>query len=181
MSIHLSAAIMPLFHNPNNLNNMRLEQKIAKILSQRGQTLSIAESCTGGLVCQTLTSIPGASTFLRLGVVAYSNAAKTRMLKVPAKLIRTCGAVSPSVAKRMATGVRRILDTDFGLSVTGIAGPSGGTKNRPVGLTYVGVCNGSKVHVQEFHFKGSRQNNMRQAKTAALTILAQMLAQPGQF
>src|SRR5271169_512644 len=118
--------------NPNITNSMRLEQKIFKKYLQRAQTLAVAESCTGGLIGDRLTNIAGASAFFLLGIIAYDNAAKTKILGVPAILLKKHGAVSSSAAKAMAQGVRKILKTDYGLSVTGIAGPGGGSKDKPV-------------------------------------------------
>ena len=154
---------------------MRLEKKIAQILIHQKQTLATAESCTGGLLAHTLTNVPGSSAFYLLGVVAYNNAAKTGILKIPASLIKAQGAVSAEVAKRMALGARKILNTDYGIGITGIAGPSGGTKAKPAGLTYIAASNLHKTIVQRFHFKGTRLRNKKQAVAAALRILGQML------
>ena len=155
---------------------MRLEKKIAEILLRQKQTLATAESCTGGLLAHTLTNIPGSSGFFLLGVVAYSNAAKTEILKVPVSLIKKYGAVSGPVAKHMAVGARKIFNTDYGIGITGIAGPGGGTKRKPVGLTYIAVSNPRKTLVQKFYFKRTRMGNKQQAARASLRILLQMLA-----
>ncbi len=155
---------------------MRLEQKIAKILQQRKETLAVAESCTGGLLAHSLTNIAGASAFFMLGIIAYDNAAKTKILKVPAKYINTYGAVSAEVVSHMAKGVRNILKTDYGIGITGIAGPTGGNKHKPVGLTYIALSYGKETIVRQFHFKGNRLQNKTLAKNAALRILLEVLA-----
>ncbi|MBI4309741.1 MAG: CinA family protein [Candidatus Omnitrophica bacterium] len=154
---------------------MRLERLIAQILIHNKQTLATAESCTGGLLAHTLTNVPGSSAFFMLGIVAYGNAAKTKILKIPASLIKKHGAVSAEAAKGMAIGAQGILNTDYGLGITGIAGPGGGTKTKPVGLTYIAVTDGHRTIVQRFQFKGTRLRNKNQAVAAALRILRQML------
>ena len=156
---------------------MQLEQKISKILISQKKTMSVAESCTGGLLSNALTNVPGSSAFFLLGVIAYDNAAKTNVLKVPPRYITTHGAVSAEVASFMAHGVRNILKTDIGIGITGIAGPTGGKKYKPVGTTFIAVCLGKKTTVQQFHFKGNRSQNKTFAKNTALKILQGMLMQ----
>jgi len=151
---------------------MRLEQKVFNKFIKRAQTLGIAESCTGGLIGDRLTDIPGASTFFLLGIVAYDNAAKIKILGVPPGLIKKYGAVSSPVAKMMAQGVRKILKTSYGLSVTGIAGPGGATKNKPVGLVYIAISTSSKTIVKKFLFKGTRLAIKKEASQTALKMLA---------
>jgi len=151
---------------------MQPEQKVFKKFTQRGQTLAIAESCTGGLIGDRLTNMPGASAFFLLGVIAYDNAAKTKILGVPSVLIKKHGAVSSPVAKAMAQGVRQILKTDFGLSVTGIAGPSGGSKDKPVGLVFIAVSTQQKTIVKKFLFEGNRLAIKNTAAQTALKMLA---------
>ena len=151
---------------------MRLEQKILKKFVQRAQTLAIAESCTGGLIGDRLTNIAGASAFFLLGIIAYNNAAKTKILGVSSALFKKHGAVSAPVASAMAQGVRKILKTDYGLSVTGIAGPGGGSKSKPVGLVFIAVSTKQKTFVQKFLFKGTRLAIKKKASQAALKMLA---------
>jgi PncC family amidohydrolase len=158
--------------NPNISNSMRLEDKVSKKFIQQGQTLGLAESCTGGLIGDRLTNIAGASTFFLLGIVAYDNAAKTKLLGVSPALIKKHGAVSAPVARAMAVGVRKILKTDYGLSVTGIAGPGGATKSKPVGLVFIALSTGSKTTVKQFRFKGTRLAIKEKAAQTALKILA---------
>jgi nicotinamide-nucleotide amidase len=151
---------------------MRLEQKIFKKFVHGAKTLAIAESCTGGLIGDRLTNMPGASAFFLLGIIAYDNAAKTKILHVPPALLKKYGAVSKPVAFAMAQGVRKILKTDYGLGLTGIAGPSGGTKDKPVGLVFIAVATQQKTMVKKFLFKGSRLAIKKKASQTALKMLA---------
>ncbi len=157
--------------NPNILNTMRLEQKVHHQFIQASKTLAIAESCTGGLIGDRLTNIAGASAYFLLGIIAYDNRAKAKILKVPLSLFKNHGAVSKPVAAAMAQGVRKILNTTIGLSVTGIAGPGGGSKTKPVGLVYIAVSTNKKIIVKKFLFKGTRQAIKNQACQAALKLL----------
>jgi nicotinamide-nucleotide amidase len=159
-------------HNPNIFNSMRLEQKVLKKFILAQKTLAIAESCTGGLIGDRLTNVPGASSFFLLGIIAYDNAAKTKILGVPSAMIKKHGAVSQQVVKVMAQGVRNILKTDHGLAVTGIAGPTGATKGKPVGLVFIALCTGTKTIVKRCLFKGSRLAVKKQAAHTALKMLA---------
>ncbi len=154
---------------------MRLEEKIAKALLKGKKTLSIAESCTGGLLTHRLTNIPGSSGFLMATVVSYSNASKTKILKVPPDLILKHGAVSLTVAKRMAQGVRRLLNTDLAVSITGIAGPTGATPQKPVGLTFIAIATRQKVICEQNVFKGTRLRIKEQAAQRALQLLVTLL------
>jgi len=158
--------------NPSNINSMRLEQKVSVKFIERGQTLSLAESCTGGLIGDRLTNIPGASAFFLLGIIAYHYAAKTKILGVPSVLLKKHGAVSAEVASMMAQGVRKILKTDYGLGVTGIAGPGGATKTKPVGLVFIALSTRQKTIVKKCIFKGTRVAIKNQACQTALKMLA---------
>jgi nicotinamide-nucleotide amidase len=151
---------------------MRLEQKVFDKFTQQGQTLAIAESCTGGLIGNRLTDIPGSSAYFWLGIVAYDNAAKIKLLGVSPALIKKHGAVSSPVAKVMAHGARKVLKTTYGLSVTGIAGPGGGSREKPVGLVYIAISTASTTTVKKYLFKGSRLAVKRQACQTALKMLA---------
>ena len=151
---------------------MRLEQKILKKFIHRAQTLAIAESCTGGLIGNRLTNIAGASAFFLLGIIAYDNASKTKILGVPPALIKKHGSVSIQVARAMAQGVRKILKTDYGLGLTGIAGPGGAGKSKPVGLVFISVSTKQKTTVKKFLFKGNRHAIKKQAAQTALKMLA---------
>jgi nicotinamide-nucleotide amidase len=116
-----------------------LESTVGRLLKERGDTLALAESCTGGLLAKRLTDVAGSSAYLKEGLITYSNESKERMLGVPHDLIMEHGAVSEPVARQMAEGARKIAGADYGLSVTGIAGPDGGTEEKPVGLVFVGL------------------------------------------
>ena len=121
-------------------NDDPLEKAVVTLLKEHGKTVSTAESCTGGLVAQRITDVAGSSAVFLGGVVAYSNAAKTDLVAVPSELIDRVGAVSPEVAQALAEGARNRFGTDYGIGVTGIAGPDGGTPDKPVGLVYLAVA-----------------------------------------
>lgn len=154
---------------------MLAEKKLSRILLKNKKTLSIAESCSGGLLGDRLTNIPGSSKYFKGGVIAYANEAKIRILKVPAALIRKHGAVSRPVAECLAKNVRKIFKTDLGVSITGIAGPSGGTKEKPVGLTFIAVAGEKKIICKEYRFKGTRLQIKGKAVSAALKLLLQFI------
>ncbi len=126
-----------------------IEETVARLLLKAGMTVATAESCTGGMLANRLTNIPGSSGYFMRGVVAYSNQSKCELLGVPEELIRDYGAVSGEVAMAMAEGVRKSSGTDIGLATTGIAGPTGGTETKPVGLVYIGLCIGDKTTVHQ--------------------------------
>ena len=156
---------------------MILEEKVAQKLIKTKKTLSLAESCSGGLLSHRLTNIPGSSHFLKFSVVVYDNQAKIKLLSVPPLLIKRNGAVSEPVAIAMARGIRKVLNTSFGISVTGIAGPGGGTKEKPVGLIYIGLAQKSpaKSICQKYLFKGTRTQIKAKAVRAALKLLQKSL------
>jgi PncC family amidohydrolase len=136
-----------------------------------GLTIALAESCTGGLIAHLITEIPGSSGYLRGGIVSYSDEAKIALLDVDEEVLRAHGAVSAQVARQMAVGVRARLAADLGVSVTGIAGPDGGSAAKPVGLTYVGVADGDGVEVRRHLWQGSRSDNKRASAGSALELL----------
>jgi nicotinamide-nucleotide amidase len=125
-----------------------LESAVARLLERSGATLALAESCTGGLLAKRLTDIPGSSAYLEEGLVTYSNESKERLLDVPHELLVEHGAVSEPVARAMAEGARKLAGTDYGLSVTGIAGPDGGTEEKPVGLVFVGLSDAEETSAE---------------------------------
>ncbi|MCK5179146.1 MAG: CinA family protein [Candidatus Omnitrophica bacterium] len=154
---------------------MRIEEKVVQLLINTKKTLAIAESCTGGSLTNRLTNIPGSSNFLKCALVTYSNEAKIKLLKVPETTIRQYGAVSTQVAISMAQQNRKPLKTDFGIGITGIAGPTGGTKAKPVGLTFIAVSTVVETLCLECRFEGSRTSIKTQAATQALRLLHEFL------
>jgi nicotinamide-nucleotide amidase len=147
---------------------MKLEKLIGDLLREKGWTLSIAESCTGGLISDRITNISGSSDYFMGGMVNYSNESKAKHLGIPLDYIKRYGAVSPQVARKMAQGVRKAFDTTFGLSTTGVAGPTGGTKRSPVGRVFLGFANGRRTWVKELDLKGSRREIKRKATEKSL-------------
>ncbi|MGQ9643212.1 MAG: competence/damage-inducible protein A [Ignavibacterium sp.] len=152
-----------------------LEEVIGKILSERGLTLAVAESCTGGEICTRITNVSGSSKYFERGIITYSNAAKVELLKVNEDTIAQVGAVSPEVAMQMAEGVRAVSGTDIGISTTGILGPTGATTNKPVGLVYVGYCDEKVCTAKKFLFGDDRILNKQRATQAALEMLRRQL------
>jgi nicotinamide-nucleotide amidase len=129
-----------------------LEGAVARLLQEKGATLALAESCTGGLLAKRLTDMPGSSAYFKEGLVTYSNEAKERLLGVPHALLLEHGAVSEPVARAMAEGARKVSGADYGLSVTGIAGPDGGTEEKPVGLVFVGISDAEGTFAEKLDF-----------------------------
>ena len=156
---------------------MLIEKRVAQTLIKAKKTLSLAESCTGGLLSHRLTNIPGSSRFLKVGLIVYSNDAKMKLLKIPLKILQTFGAVSEQTALAMAKMVRKISKTDIGLAITGIAGPAGGTRTKPVGLTFIAVSTPKQTQCREYHFKGTRTQIKSQAATQALRLLFNFLSE----
>ena len=155
--------------------DISLVKAVADLLLERKKTLAVAESCTGGLVANLLTNIPGSSGFFNRGVIAYSNDAKKELLQVPGQTLEEYGAVSAETAHAMAEGVRKISATDFGIAVTGIAGPGGGTAAKPVGLVYV-ACSDALETITERHlFANDRQGNKQRSAQAILNLLRKQI------
>src|SRR5439155_3378139 len=153
-----------------------MEGVVASMLKAKGLTVAVAESCTGGLIGQRLTSVPGSSAYFDRGVVTYSDRAKVDLLKVSEALIRAKGAVSGEVAQAMAEGVRELSGADLGLAVTGIAGPTGGTKEKPVGLVYLALADKKTAIVRSHLFSGDREGIRCRASQAALDLLRRYLS-----
>lgn len=154
---------------------MSLEEKVARALIRSQKSLTIAESCTGGCLSDRLTNIAGSSAFLKFTIVAYSNESKTKFLKIPGSLLKKHGAVSQETAALMAKNARKIFNTDFGVGITGIAGPSGATALKPVGLCFVALATAQETLCLKCHFKGHRIDIKNQAATQALKLLAEFL------
>lgn len=148
---------------------------IGSILRQNKWKLTTAESCTGGMLSAMIVDEPGASDYFERGFITYSNEAKIGLLKVPAELLKEYGAVSPQTAEAMARGAAKASDADFALAVTGIAGPSGGTTQKPVGLTYIAAAYPGGTEVKEFRFQGDRNMNRKRSARAALNLLLSIL------
>jgi len=154
---------------------MRLEKEIGALLRKRVWTLSVAESCTGGLVSHRLTTVSGSSGYFEGGVVSYSNRAKAAHLGIPPAYLQKHGAVSSEVARKMAEGVRKAFRTNFGLSTTGVAGPTGGTKKTPVGLVFIALSDGRRCRVKKETFSGTRLQIKQQASQRCLEFLHEHL------
>ena len=156
----------------------RLSQKIVKLLSKKRLTLSFAESCTGGLLSSTITSISGSSKVFTTGLITYSNQAKISILRVPKKIIMKNGAVSYETCISMVKNLNKISKTNISVSVTGIAGPKGGTIQKPVGLVYIGIKVGKKVVVNKCNFKNKgRIFIQKQTVKKSLNLLSQLIKQ----
>ena len=140
--------------NEDGTSDSCLEQVVVRALAARGMTLATAESCTGGLLAKRITDVPGYSEVFHMGAVTYANEVKTRLLGVPAELFDTVGAVSPEVARAMAEGVRQAAGAGLGIGITGIAGPGGGSAEKPVGLVYVALSDGRAVWVRRMNPAG---------------------------
>jgi nicotinamide-nucleotide amidase len=152
-------------------NDDPIEKAVVALLARKGLTVATAESCTGGLVAQRITDISGSSAVFPGGVVAYSNAAKSDLVGVPEELITRHGAVSPEVARALAEGARRRFQATYGIGITGIAGPEGGTPEKPVGLVYIAVASEGDCQVEQAHFIGSRQIVRTRSALTALNLL----------
>lgn len=152
-----------------------LEKTIGDYLRNKGWTLSIAESCTGGLISDRITDVSGSSDYFMGGMVNYSNESKAKHLGIPSDYIKRYGAVSPQVAKKMAQGVKKTFNTTFGLSTTGVAGPTGGTKRSPVGRVFLGLATGRKVWVKKLDLKGNRREIKKKATEKSLEFFYEIL------
>ena len=161
---------------------MRVEFQLKELMMKKGLKLSTAESCTGGMVAARIVNVPGSSEYFMGGVVAYDNSVKMKVLNVKAETLLKFGAVSEETAREMVLGVRELLGTECGISTTGIAGPTGGTPEKPVGLTYIGVSVKNRTEVFRFIFKDDdpdpvkqRNNRRRKAAKKAIQLLVKML------
>lgn len=150
---------------------MKLEKVLGKVLAARGLSLATAESCTGGLIARRITTVSGASGYFEGGFVTYSNRAKTLLIGVPAGLIEKHGAVSAETATAMAQGAMNKLKSDVAVAVTGIAGPTGGTPDKPVGTVFIAVATKAKTSVRGYHFTGTRSKIRKHAADEALAFV----------
>ncbi|NFO12314.1 nicotinamide-nucleotide amidohydrolase family protein [Clostridium botulinum] len=149
----------------------KIEEVLGKMLIDRGLTLSSAESCTGGLISSKLISYPGISEVFMEGAVTYSNEAKIRRLNVKKETLDKYGAVSEQVAIEMAEGIAKTSRTNIGIATTGIAGPGGGTAEKPVGLVYIGICIKGKAYARRYIFNGNREEVRNLATMSALDMV----------
>ena len=154
------------------------EEVLGEMLAARHLTIAVAESCTGGLITSRLTDVPGSSRYVERGVVSYSNASKIELLGVPEDMIAAHGAVSEAVATAMAQGIRTRSHVDIGIGVTGIAGPEGGTPDKPVGTVCIAATSEADTRVRTFRFVGGREMVKFQASQAALDMVRRMLLEP---
>lgn len=157
----------------------QIAYRAGRLLRAGGLTLAVAESCTGGLIGHRLTQVPGSSDYFLGGVIAYSNAAKIAILGVPRSTLGKYGAVSRQTAAEMARGARHTFCADIAVATTGIAGPSGGNRAKPVGLVYLGLADKDGTQVRRFLFRGSRRAVKSQAADAALAMLIEYLQRRG--
>ena len=154
---------------------MSLEEEVSALLRQKGLTLGVVESASGGLVSHLITNTPGSSDYYKGSVTAYSNEVKIKVVGVREETINRYGVVSAEVAEEMAQGGRKILAADICLADTGIAGPSGATPEKPVGLFYIGLSHGAKTLTRKHNFQGDREQNKQSAAEATLSWLKEYL------
>lgn len=154
---------------------MNLEEKIVHKLLEENYTITTAESCTGGLLAGRILNVSGASGVYNEGHITYSNEAKERLLGVSHKTLETYGAVSEQTAREMAIGAAKSAGADVALSTTGIAGPGGGTQEKPVGLIYIGCYINGKVYVKELHLQGNREENRQNTVEEVLRLLSEKI------
>jgi nicotinamide-nucleotide amidase len=152
-----------------------LEGVVGRMLTSISGTLSVAESCTGGTIASMITSVPGSSSYFKGGVIAYANPVKQHLLKVSETDISRFGAVSREVVEQMAQGVRQLMDTDYSIATSGIAGPTGGSTEKPVGTTWIAIAAREKVISERFIFTGNRERNIERASVTALNMLRNIL------
>jgi nicotinamide-nucleotide amidase len=160
---------MPTSAGPGR--NNKIEAVVVRLLARRGKTLALAESCTGGLIAHQITNVPGASKIFLGGIVAYSNAAKQKFLGVREKTLARHGAVSKAVAREMAAGARKKFGADYAIAVTGIAGPGGGTKSKPVGTVFIALADGRETVVERKMNPFGREKFKRATANQALKML----------
>jgi PncC family amidohydrolase len=152
-----------------------LEETVGQLLTEQGLTIAVAESCTGGLIAHQLTNVPGSSAYFIGGAVAYSNEVKERVLGVSHETLSVHGSVSEECAREMARGARRLFSTDVAISSTGIAGPTGGTPQKPVGLVYVALAAQDLERCERHLWQGNRLGNKQRTAEAALEMLRRYL------
>ncbi|MEW6087224.1 MAG: CinA family protein [bacterium] len=155
--------------------NKLIESEIKELFVKKRLTLAVAESCTGGLVGHRITNVPGSSKYFQMSLVSYSDEVKNKVLGVPVDILREFGAVSSQTATAMAKRAKKMAVTNVGLGITGIAGPDGGTKEKPAGLVYIAVVTDDKIVCKEYHFDGQRQDVKNQAAQKSMELLHEIL------
>jgi nicotinamide-nucleotide amidase len=164
-----------MFQNVYNILVMKgIVAKVHDLLIKKKKTLAVAESCTGGLASNILTQISGSSRYFILGMVVYHNKVKEKVLKIPSSMIAKKGAVSEEVARRMAEAVRKIAGTDFGIGITGIAGPTAGSAEKPVGTVFIAINSRDKKISKKFWFSGNRLTIRKKTALKSLELLKRM-------
>lgn len=156
-------------------DEIRLEEALGQLLVEKNLSMATAESCTGGNISRLMTSIPGSSRYFAGSVVAYDNRIKEELLQLEEHVLASKGAVSGEVVEQMARGVQQLYHTDTAISTSGIAGPDGGTEEKPVGTTWIAVVSGDKIHTRQFLFGGSRERIIDQASYAAMQMLRRLI------
>lgn len=159
----------------NDADILERSARLADLLRARGWSCATAESCTGGLIGHRITALAGSSDYFMGGIIAYTNTAKRQLLGVPGDILEQVGAVSPECAGAMAEGTRTAFATEIGISSTGIAGPSGATARKPVGLIYIAVATPETTEIRELRLTGDRLSNIRQTASQALDLAISML------
>lgn len=160
---------------PAGSDNKSIDEEVAELFRERHLTLSLAESCSGGLIAKRITDIPGSSAYFCEGVVTYSNEAKMRLLEVQADILNSCGAVSSECASAMAKGIRQASGSDLGLATTGIAGPDGGSEDKPVGTVFISLAAPDGCWTKRFQFSGNRDEVRLMTAWTALDWLRRYL------
>lgn len=164
-----SLALLMLF--ATSCNNADAEKRVHKLLVERGQTLATAESCTGGTIAARFVALPGASAYFKCGVVVYGLEAKRDLLHVSGDTVAMYGAVSEEVARQMADGIRATGSSHYAIATTGVAGPTGGTPENPVGTVWIAVSSPTRTVTRKIHIKGNRTQVIHKAGTAAIEML----------
>lgn len=155
--------------------NLKAEEVLSEVCQQKKVTVSIAESVTGGLICTRITKVPGSSAYFLGGIIAYSNELKEKLLTVSHETLTKFGAVSPQTAREMAEGVLSLTKSHFSLATTGIAGPTGATKEKPVGLVYIALSGSNKTEIKKLNLTGSRHDIQEKAAEKALLYLVDFI------
>jgi nicotinamide-nucleotide amidase len=158
-----------------NTEDEKLEVSVGQLLSEKGLTLSIAESCTGGMISHLITSVPGSSRYFKGSIVAYSNEMKEKILGVHKGSLESFGAVSEQVVREMVLGTLKLFGTDYSVATSGIAGPDGGTDEKPVGMVWIAVASASITRAAKFYFGNMRETNIQKASVTGLNMLRKLI------